>query len=245
MKNGVSQDQDIFCRRCKYNLRGLPAGNCPECGRDFNPLHAETFLRSLAPEHPILDITFARHPLVWSGDAILAAQFVLFVGEGGFLLGMAATMLVKRLANECLALSIPLLILMWIVGRRIPQRQRSFLPMLFAICAALLCLCEIFAPGFAHESWEKVTCVGVSIALIRFSFGLWGAGLLADQHLQRVVLCCAANLVLLAAWLAMLISLASSISLALAVATSLPFLLLSWPAIRAGWTGLTESSAAV
>jgi len=26
---------DVFCPRCRYNLRGLPDGHCPECGERF------------------------------------------------------------------------------------------------------------------------------------------------------------------------------------------------------------------
>lgn len=29
--------QDIFCPYCAYNVRGLPANRCPECGREFDP----------------------------------------------------------------------------------------------------------------------------------------------------------------------------------------------------------------
>ena len=32
------------CRRCGYDLRGLPEHRCPECGRAFHPTYAWTYL---------------------------------------------------------------------------------------------------------------------------------------------------------------------------------------------------------
>ena len=31
------------CLDCEYDLRGLPAGSCPECGRAFDPLDPSSF----------------------------------------------------------------------------------------------------------------------------------------------------------------------------------------------------------
>lgn len=33
----ASVDLDVFCPRCRYNLRGLPEPRCPECGLTFTP----------------------------------------------------------------------------------------------------------------------------------------------------------------------------------------------------------------
>jgi hypothetical protein len=33
----------MLCRRCTYDLRGLPAGACPECGRHFDPADPATY----------------------------------------------------------------------------------------------------------------------------------------------------------------------------------------------------------
>ena len=35
---------DIYCRKCDYCLRSLPAGKCPECGHPFNPDDPRTWL---------------------------------------------------------------------------------------------------------------------------------------------------------------------------------------------------------
>jgi hypothetical protein len=41
----------IFCRRCGYCIRSLPAGNCPECGRSFDPAVRRSFDSSAAARH--------------------------------------------------------------------------------------------------------------------------------------------------------------------------------------------------
>lgn len=33
-----------LCTRCHYDLRDLPAGPCPECGRDFDPADERTYI---------------------------------------------------------------------------------------------------------------------------------------------------------------------------------------------------------
>jgi len=33
----------MFCRRCGYNLYGLPENRCPECGNKFDPSNAKTY----------------------------------------------------------------------------------------------------------------------------------------------------------------------------------------------------------
>ena len=34
----------MFCRDCKYPIRGLERSRCPECGRPFQPSDPSTFL---------------------------------------------------------------------------------------------------------------------------------------------------------------------------------------------------------
>jgi hypothetical protein len=35
---------DIYCRKCRYCLRGLDSHRCPECGQPFDPNDPTTFL---------------------------------------------------------------------------------------------------------------------------------------------------------------------------------------------------------
>ncbi len=42
----ISEDGRVYCRGCRYSLRGLAAGKCPECGEEFDPEKPETYLVS-------------------------------------------------------------------------------------------------------------------------------------------------------------------------------------------------------
>lgn len=42
----------IYCLSCDYDLRSLPAGVCPECGRDFNPDLPATYATSVEHAQP-------------------------------------------------------------------------------------------------------------------------------------------------------------------------------------------------
>jgi len=33
----------MYCRQCSYSLRGSPPGPCPECGRQFDPGHPDSY----------------------------------------------------------------------------------------------------------------------------------------------------------------------------------------------------------
>jgi hypothetical protein len=35
----------LFCKACKYELRGAASRRCPECGRPFDPADPRTFHR--------------------------------------------------------------------------------------------------------------------------------------------------------------------------------------------------------
>jgi len=37
-----------FCRRCGYNLHGLPENRCPECGKAFDPNNPKTYFQHAA-----------------------------------------------------------------------------------------------------------------------------------------------------------------------------------------------------
>jgi hypothetical protein len=242
------EDRDIYCRQCKYNLRLLPAGRCPECGRDFNPAHAETFLQSLTPDYPVLDTTFGRYPLLWSGAAIIAAQGILFIAGGGA--GFVGTILFGEAtiqANACLACLGVVLGLLAIVRNRVSERHRFALPLVFGILAGLLAACELLVPDFAHKDFGSEFPFGVGITFSRCSFALWGVGLLCGRGLWRVIWCFAANLIVAALPMAFVVTWAKwgpGNGLATLV-TALPFLVISGPVIAAVWSTPRRSSRTV
>ena len=44
---------DYYCLACGYNLRGLPGGRCPECGRDFDHTEHEGFRAPWVERHRV------------------------------------------------------------------------------------------------------------------------------------------------------------------------------------------------
>ena len=34
----------MYCRKCQYDLKGLPEHRCPECGTAFDPTDCSTYL---------------------------------------------------------------------------------------------------------------------------------------------------------------------------------------------------------
>lgn len=54
-------DRDIACERCGYNLRGVTAGECPECGAALRLPDSLTSLRGYGPGSILVWV----FPLVW------------------------------------------------------------------------------------------------------------------------------------------------------------------------------------
>lgn len=89
----------VYCKQCRYNLKGLPAGECPECGRAFDPADSATFWDGKLP--------IARWFWTW------AIIFSLAVLLGGVLLTMANETLRH---GEILEIGAPAV--MWSTGYR-------------------------------------------------------------------------------------------------------------------------------
>lgn len=70
-KSDTTKSGGIFCTGCRYDLSGLAAGKCPECGQDFDPniagsyrsnpgfvppkwIHKAEWLTSLVPLVPLV-----------------------------------------------------------------------------------------------------------------------------------------------------------------------------------------------
>ncbi len=63
----VAPPDDAYCLACGYALRGLPEPRCPECGKGFDPIDAQTFVRG-RPMGPI--VRFLSRPLGWPFGAV-------------------------------------------------------------------------------------------------------------------------------------------------------------------------------
>lgn len=64
----------MYCRDCKYNLRGLTEPRCPECGREFSRTDPESYLHNLDPR------PWHRQAAIIGAGMILSLPVLLFAG---------------------------------------------------------------------------------------------------------------------------------------------------------------------
>lgn len=96
----VALGPNYHCQRCGYNLRGVPSGRCPECGRAFDANDPTTYRASRTPQEIRRDrMRFADHwgrrlswwTVVALGIIVVAGQrgvgcgFMLFLPKGTWL----------------------------------------------------------------------------------------------------------------------------------------------------------------
>jgi len=74
-----SPSEEGFCAKCRYPLRGLPEPRCPECGSEFDPANACTFL--VARQRWALGPISRRvwNPPTWRLHALSAIPAVLIL----------------------------------------------------------------------------------------------------------------------------------------------------------------------
>jgi hypothetical protein len=82
--------QDLYCRQCRYPLRGLDSRRCPECGQAFDPADPKTYF--ISPRA-------SRQAVVALVLGLLGLLTVGFFGVGLVLL-IAALILAKRALNQ-------------------------------------------------------------------------------------------------------------------------------------------------
>lgn len=163
-------EPDKFCLTCGYALHGLSEPRCPECGQPYDPKDTRTFVRG----QPV-----RRRPLEACVETLL--------GYGGASLGhgfMAATVASmvfgpwqkKALAAFGLALSVPALCALIVMGRRLQAVAPSppaeswggilWFALEFAgiIAAGLALLLRWLAPGL-FANWGQLIAGGVGLVL--------------------------------------------------------------------------------
>jgi hypothetical protein len=73
--------QDIYCRGCRYPLRGLDKPRCPECGQSFDPNDPTTFLT-------LAMMRWAWQPIAAAVCLALLVLSPVLIYGGGRLLGL-------------------------------------------------------------------------------------------------------------------------------------------------------------
>lgn len=124
---------DRKCRRCDYNLRGLPAGGvCPECGTPFKPAAVGRFCDNLT-DAPLEYLRTLRLGLVVLGGAV--GLFILAAGTS-FVFGF------EILAGAAFVVGV-----LWLVGVRLVVKPRprndAFAPDPLLDCPPLTSVCGL------------------------------------------------------------------------------------------------------
>ncbi len=111
----------IYCRNCKYNLRGLPRGRCPECGTAFDPRDSDSFNRTDKPfvVHVAWDVCVRAAVAVltlglWSLTSLAEQRSALSMFAGPFFLCRAATEWPHRIAAVIVIFSIMAPLGLWV-----------------------------------------------------------------------------------------------------------------------------------
>lgn len=81
----LSSGSRMFCKRCGYNLRGLPGPQCPECSAEFDPADRSTFAE------------FDPHTQPRGSSAL---RWGLYCGALGFVLGFGGPIILTPQANQ-------------------------------------------------------------------------------------------------------------------------------------------------
>ncbi len=146
----------IFCNSCDYDLKALPTGRCPECGRDFDPLQPATFATS-----PSRGATWWPHrALIWCsvlpamcyGTAIMAMWLQeqsprTAIGEALQLLAMLTSCMVAIVGTGAAViglLAVLALAIQWAIS--LVQSKPDWHPLVHAaLCSAFFASSMAFA----------------------------------------------------------------------------------------------------
>jgi len=126
-------DRDVLCPNCEYNLRGVKANCCPECGRPFALLSALAwyscaYLVGLCVLAGLIAIP------IWNTAWML--QFAHHMGLT--LQDIAETSRELALPNGVMLIAAIMLLSLWVAFRKVFMRQRHFIQwLLVGACLAL------------------------------------------------------------------------------------------------------------
>ncbi len=105
----------MYCRACDYNLASLPAGQCPECARPFDPMdpgsyEAQPLRRVRKLQYAIaIGSAFAIGAVAWlgfrNGSPLLVSMIVIATGA----FGLAASVVGIRLRSTASSRAVTLL----------------------------------------------------------------------------------------------------------------------------------------
>ena len=180
----------FHCIKCNYDLRGCTVGRCPECGREYNLSHRETYRSSEESRHQ--ERLFGRFPLICSVCVlILTFGVVILGGHGVVILG-----LILALANweymDIAALLWGLLFSVRVVLKLIrhDQLMRGTSWFIFVIG---------FLIAFSFNASDSVKAAATPSARVlamatlsqKFAVGMLGLGaLITDRPNWRACICC-------------------------------------------------------
>lgn len=186
-------DEDIPCRRCKYNLRALQrSGLCPECATPVMQSAGPQMLRYADPDW-VAGIAFASRLITWS----IGAAIVTFVGLWIFMVMALSAQNMESLALVALGAQLAILLTgvtgvvgQWRMVSRDPRglehaeqrRTRAILRGAIVFALPLALAVQLFAPPDPSEPFRLMLDAAAKAAWF-----VWIAGLMAYAlHLRRL-----------------------------------------------------------
>jgi len=140
----------MYCKGCRYDLRGLEADRCPECGREFDPADARTYdrfssrLRGLAAPGIVARATIAFLVLlIWSMTVIIPG-FITGMLSGPFVLVHVWDWWPWNAVTVGVGICVLVPVVLWVVTERTAIFRIAIVTAVLSIAFSFLAVLQLF-----------------------------------------------------------------------------------------------------